>query len=223
MKRNWITVADLLKRYALYAALMTALAGTMVSCSCEDTVEVSKYNNVQTTLVEYEAGKFKIEDEQVINDTISKVLIKKLDGTTQELPFDKVKEMYGDKDPMKGYTKDTYSVDEYGDTLDLVSSTPNPDYYNNHSDNDLLFILWWSNYGYHLGRPFDTPIYAGYYNSPTVYSRARMTSSRVISSRSVVNIPRTSSMAPIRSTTAYGGSAARGYSSGGGRGSSFGG
>ena len=219
MRRPWITVADFIKRYALYAAFMVALSGGLTSC--DDKVEVSKYKNVQTTLAEYEPGKWKIIDEQVIDDTISHVFIKKLGCTEEEIPYDKVKEMFGDKNPMDGYTVDKYAEDENGDAY-LESSTPNPNYFSSHSDNDLLFILWWSNYGYHLGRPFDLPIYAGYYHTPMVYSRAQMTSSRVVSSRTVTSVARTSYSAPIRATTNYGGGSARGYSSGGGR-SSFGG
>lgn len=219
MRKPWTTVADIMRRYALYSALMVALAASLTSCG-DDKVEINKYENVTTTLVEYEAGRYKIESDEPTTDTISHLMIKHIDGKVEEMPFSKVKEQYGDKDPMDGYTTDVYAEDEYGEEQ-LVSSNPNPNYYN-HPDSDIWFILWWSSYGYHLGRPYNTPIYSGYYYTPSAYTRASATSTRMVSTRTTVSVPRTSTSAPIRSSTSYGGSSSRGYSAGS-HGGSYGG
>lgn len=186
MKKKEITIGQLLRRYALYGSLALALSTGMTSCD-DGMVEVNKYDNVKTTLVETSPNKFEIESEETTTDSISTVVVKKLDGTTQEMPYEAVAKLYKDKDPMEGYT-------EGGN---------NDSYYRSHTG-DMMFILWWSNYGYHLGRPYGMPIYQGYYNSPTAYRNASTTSRRVVSSRTTTRVSRTSSKAPVSSRSGYG-------------------
>ena len=52
------------KKFAMYAMVAGALTIGTQSCS-DGKVEADKYDNVTTTLVEYEKGQFRIEDEVV--------------------------------------------------------------------------------------------------------------------------------------------------------------
>ena len=195
MNKRSISVGQLIKKYAIYGGLALALSTGITSC--DGKVEVNKYDNVKTTLVETKPNKFEIESEVVTTDTISTVLVKKLDGSTQEMDYEEVAKLYTDKDPMEGYKQEGN----------------NDTYYNSHTG-DMWFILWWSNYGYGLGRGYNTPIYRGYYRSPAAYNSAKTTSKKVVSSRTTTRVSRTSSKAPVGARKGYGGSSSRGYSGG---------
>lgn len=191
------------KKFAMYAMVAGALTIGTQSCS-DGKVEADKYDNVTTTLVEYEKGKFKIDDEVVTKDTVSRTIIRYMDGTEKELGQGEVKALFANNDPLEGYE----------------GANTQPAYYNNHAG-DIWFLLYWSNMGYHLGRPHTMPIYRGYY-SPTAYTRATATQTRVVKSRTTTRVSATSSKAPVKSSSSYGRSSSRGYSSSGG-GRSFGG
>jgi hypothetical protein len=185
MKKNEMTPLQLAKRYALYGALVGALT-LGVSCSSDKNVKVNQYKSVETVMVEDAKGNYKIESEKTISDTMSRVIVKKKDGTIDTMKTDEVKKMYADKNPMKGYN----------------GASTNQAYYSNHNS-DLWFILFWSNYGYGLGRPYDTGIHNHYYSSPNAYQQAKTTQTSVVASRKVATVPKTSSKTPIKSTSKY--------------------
>lgn len=193
MKKNEMTPLQLAKRYTLYGALAAALT-LGVSCSSNNDVKVNKYKSVETVMVQDANGNYKIESEKTISDTMSRVIVKKMDGTVDTMLTDEVKKMYADKDPMKGYQGE---------------STPRS-YYSGHNS-DLWFILFWSNYGYGLGRPYDTRIHNHYYSSPSAYQSARTTQTSVINSRKVATVPKTSKAAPIKSANKYSGTTYKSY------------
>jgi uncharacterized membrane protein YgcG len=202
MKKKTYTVSQF-KKFALYATIAAAVTIGTVSCSNE--IEVDKYDNVETTLVEYEAGKFKIDNEVTIKDTVSRTIVKYLDGTEKELGHEDIKKMFKDKDPLEGYEG---------------ASTP-PEYYDSHAS-EMWMLLYWSNYGLHLGRPHTMPVHRGFYTTAG-YSRATVTQAAVVKSRTTTRVSRTSSKAPVSSRSSYGSSSSRGYSGGSSRGGSFGG
>jgi|TARA_B110000114_G_C14854362_1_gene302064 hypothetical protein len=198
-----MTVASF-KKFAMYAVVAAALTVGTQSCS-DGKVEADKYDNVTTTLVEYEKGQFRIEDETVTKDSVSRTIIQYMDGTEKELGQGEVKALFADNDPLEGY----------------AGAETQPAYYNNHSG-DIWFLLYWSNMGYHLGRPHTMGIHRGFY-SPTAYTRATATQTSVVKSRTTTRVAATSSKAPVKSSSSYGRSSSRGYSGGSSRGGSFGG
>jgi hypothetical protein len=203
MRMKTMTVASF-KKFAMYAVVAAALTVGAQSCS-DGKVEVDKYDNVTTTLVEYEKGQFRIEDETANKDTVSRTVIQYMDGTEKELGQAEVKALFANNDPLEGYTG---------------ANTPDS-YYSGH-DNDIWFLLYWSNMGLHLGRPHTMAIHRGYY-SPTAYSRATVTQKSVVKSRTTTRVASTSSKAPVKSSSSYGRSSTRGYSGGSSSGRSFGG
>jgi len=193
MKRNEITVGKYLRRFALYGALAAIL--TLGVTSCDDgKVEANKYDHVTTTLIETGVNKYEIESEKPNKKSESLVVIKKMDGSLDTMKYEEVKHLFANKDPMAGYEGE---------------ATPQT-YYHSHAG-DMWFILFWSNYGYHLGRPYDTPIYRGYYHTPTAYRTAQYTQNSVVNSRTTTRVSRTSTKAPISSTRGYGGGSFRSY------------
>jgi hypothetical protein len=203
MKKKTYTVSQF-KKFALYATIAAAVTvGTLTGCS--NTVEVDKYDNVTTTIVEYEAGKFRIDDEVANKDTVSRTIVRNLDGTEKELGHAEVKAMFKDKDPLDGYTG---------------ANTPDT-YYDSHNS-DIWFLLYWSNYGYHLGRSHTMPVHRGFYSNAG-YARATTTQTSVVKSRTTARVSRTSTSRPVSSKSSYGSSSSRGYSGGSTRGGSFGG
>lgn len=185
MKKKTITVRQYLRKYAMYATILSAL--TLGTLSCDNKVEVNQYDNIVTTLVETGVNQYKVESEVKTNDTTSIVVIKKLDNTIDTLNYDDVKDMFVNKDPLEGYKG---------------SETPQS-YYDSNMDN-IWFLLYWSNYGYHLGRPYDMPIYPGVYTSKNTYYVARNTQKNVLTSRTTTRVSSTSSKAPVKSSSGYG-------------------
>lgn len=195
MRMNWMSLKQYKKRL-LYIGIAAALT---FSVACSNMVETNQYDNVHTYMTEYEPDKYKVDSELVILDTISLVTLYKLDGTRETMQFDKVKELYNDKDPMEAY--------------DDKNGSMNQSYCNNHMG-ELYFILFWSNYGYHLGRPYDVPVYRGAYRNETAYRNANTTQTKVVSSRKSITVSKTSTKAPIKSTSKYGGTSSKSYSTG---------
>ena len=129
-----------LRRGTLYAAVAVVL-GTQVGCGSEngnDWEEVTTYEvtkGVVTTIEETAPGQFSIVDEQVVTQKdSSKVIIKRLNGTTETLTLAQAKGLI--------------------QSQDTTLQTTNYRYH----QRGLGHVLWWGAMGYMMGRNFGTPV-----------------------------------------------------------------
>ena len=129
-----------LRRGTIYVAV-AVLLGTQSSCSSDNgndwetvtTYEVTK--GVVTTLEETTPGQFLITDEQVVGQRdSSRVIIKRLDGTTEVLTLAQARGLVAAQDTVLPTTE-------------------------NYHQHGLGRALWWGAMGYMMGRNLNTPVH----------------------------------------------------------------
>lgn len=147
------------KRTIKYLTGTIALAALLAGCEdadiTSDQAELDNYDkNVQATtgvlvvLQETAEGGYQILDESPCS--VTKIVVKKLDGSTQVLNESQAKELFAkDKAAHPG------------------------DYSNVNSNWPIWWMLWNSNYGYGLGRTYaPAPSFSRYYVHPATYQKA---------------------------------------------------
>lgn len=138
--------------YVAVAALLAANTGCGDSGNGSDWEEVTVQEptkGVVTTLEETEPGKFSIVDEAIAESRdASRVVIKRLSGTTDTLTLAQAQALVQPQDTAGGHNTATYR----------------------HS-HGMGSVLWWGTMGYMMGRSFGSPSYNGYY-SPGFTSRS---------------------------------------------------
>lgn len=140
-----------LRQGGLYVAV-AALLATHTSCSNNSggdweavtTYEVTK--GVQTTLEEVEPDKFEVIDEQVVEGkAASSVIIKRLSGEVDTLSMSQAQTLVTNQDTVSTHNNShtTYHGHGYG----------------------LGRVLYWSSFGYMMGRNFNSPSPYGVYRN----------------------------------------------------------
>lgn len=190
-----------IKRGSIYVAVALMLGG-QAGCGSnngEDWEEVTTYEatkGVITTLEETEAGQFSIVDEQVTGSKdSSRVIIKRLDGSTETLTLDQARRFVQPQD-----------------TLAQVQPPPGQQHYHHHG---MGHVLWWGAMGYMMGRSFNSPV------QPYVYrdqARAGGSTGYTSDSRVGQELRRTAvsrtSMRPVSGRSGFFGGSGRGRSGG---------
>lgn len=141
------------RRGSFYLAVAALLSVHTTSCGSGDdngqdweqvTVQ-EPTKGVVTTIEETEAGKFAITDEQVVSSKdSSRVVIKRLDGSSETLTLDQARHLVQPQD-----------------TAGTHSSSHTTGY--RHHSGGLGGVLWWGAMGYMMGRSFNTPVNPGIY------------------------------------------------------------
>ena len=140
------------RRGSLFVAVAALLSVHATSCgggdSGQDWEEVTVQEptkGVVTTIEETEAGKFAIADEQVVSSKdSSRVIIKRLDGSSETLTLDQARHLVQPQD-----------------TAGTHNSSHNTAY--RHHSSGLGGVLWWGAMGYMMGRSFNSPVNPGIY------------------------------------------------------------
>jgi len=141
------------RRGGLYVAVAALLSVHASSCGSGDNGQDWEEVTVQeptkgvvTTIEETEAGKFAITDEQVVSSKdSSRVIIKRLDGSSETLTLDQARHLVQPQD-----------------TAGTHQSSHNTAYRHHHSGG-LGGVLWWGAMGYMMGRSFNSPVNPGIY------------------------------------------------------------
>jgi hypothetical protein len=141
------------RRGGLYVAVAALLSVHASSCGSGDNGQDWEEVTVQeptkgvvTTIEETEAGKFAITDEQVVpSKDSSRVVIKRLDGTTETLSIEQARRLVQPQD-----TAGTHN-------------TTHTSIVHHHHSGGLGGVLWWGAMGYMMGRNMNTPVNPGIY------------------------------------------------------------
>lgn len=134
------------------AAVLAANAGCGDSGNGSDWEEVTVQEptkGVVTTLEETEPGQFSIVNEEITETKdASRVIIKRLSGTTDTLTLAQAQSLVQPQDTVSNHT--------------------------HRSSHGMGNVLWWGAMGYMMGRSFSSPAYSGYYSRG--YSGANVSS-----------------------------------------------
>lgn len=135
--------------YVAVAALLSVHTGCGGGDNGQDWEEVTVQEptkGVITTIEETESGSFSIVDEKVVSaKDSSRVVIKRLDGTTETLTLDQARGLVQPQD-----------------TSSTANTNTNQPHYRSHGMG-LGHVMWWGAMGYMMGRSFSSPINSGVY------------------------------------------------------------
>ncbi len=181
-----------LKRGSIYVAVALAMSG-QVGCGSDngnDWEEVTTYEvkkGVVTTLEETEPGQFSIIDEQVVeHKDSSRVIIKRLDGSTETLTLNQARGLV-----------------QAQDTVYQTNTT--------HRHHGMGGVLWWGAMGYMMGRSFNTPVQSYVYRNGN--SAGIRTGQLVSQELRNTAVPRTE-LRPVKGRSGFFRNSARGRSGG---------
>lgn len=137
-----------IRKGSLYVAV-AAMLGTQMSCGndngsdWEEVTVVEPTKGVVTTLEETESGQFAIVDEQTVaNKDSSRVIIKRLDGSVENLSLAQARGLVQPQDT----------------TLHNTGV-------NQRHGGGMGHVLWWGAMGYMMGRNFGSPVQSNVYRN----------------------------------------------------------
>lgn len=142
-----------IRKGSLYVAV-AAMLGTQMSCGSdnngsdwEEVTVVEPTQGVVTTLEETQSGEFVIADEQTVpHKDSSRVIIKRLDGTVENLTLAQARGLVQPQDTTAQHTNSHTSVVH-------------------HHGGGMGHVLWWGAMGYMMGRSFGSPVQSNVYRN----------------------------------------------------------
>lgn len=182
-----------LKRGSIYIAVALAMS-SQIACNSDngnDWEEVTTYEvtkGVVTTLEETEPGQFSIIDEQIVeHKDSSRVIIKRLDGSTEMLSLEQARGLVSAQDTVY----QTYAPHRH--------------------HHGMGGALWWGAMGYMMGRSFNSPVQSYVYRDGSY--RSAQTGQTISQELRRTAIPRTE-MRPIKGKSGFFRNSSRGRSRG---------
>jgi hypothetical protein len=165
---------------ALYLSLAALIGLAATRCGSgtnhEDITVYEPTKGVITTIEEVEKDSFRIVGEELIeNKGDSKVLVKRLSGTTETLDMEQARSLINPNDTTFNAALATDNDNDYMDNnaekKDSSSNTnyhhsSTPHYYHSyHRPHSLGNSIWWGAMGYMLGRNMQQPVAPSFYRA----------------------------------------------------------